>query len=473
MRLKDYNKRVSSFQLKYESTCSELFHEKEGDSIWLIRPAKNKELPPQGFKLHISATIFNAEIVLRRCAPYLIKHGITFKAAKSLTELKRLNCGLYYGPTQIGKFITVYPVSIKEAMETARQLHHLTKDLKTIDISHDLPFSSKGSVFYRYGAFRQDYSIKTRSGHVDAIKRFDGVLVKDNRAKAIPNWITNPMPEIRQNITLKQHVMFKKYRIFHCLSQRGKGGVYRALDFTSTKLVERIVKEGKKNGEIDFDGRDGYKRVKHEFKMLCFLIKKGIPVPDIKSSFTSSNNFYIVMEKIEGESIQSKLIRSTRKTGFIKFHNWALQIVQILTAIHKSGVAWRDCKPLNLIINKQHIIRPIDFEGACFLDKIDEIPWGSEGYLPPDYMNVNKKHFNPVKDDLYALGATFFHIITGSPLIKYEQKDRLLKVRRGYPKSILTLILRLLNTEADSRPTLTEIHNTLLAAQAILKNQEC
>src|SRR5205085_5172020 len=65
--------------------------------------------PDQGWKLHVSATARNAEEVLQRVLPVLLAEPCAFKVAASSEQLAGLNDG-GGGRSQIGKFITVYPV---------------------------------------------------------------------------------------------------------------------------------------------------------------------------------------------------------------------------------------------------------------------------------------------------------------------------------------------------------------------------
>src|SRR5690242_10495664 len=74
---------------------------------WVIFHRSSLSLE-QGWKLHVSATIVSAVLVLDRVFPILIKEGVQFKVAANLRVLSDLNEGLA-GLSQIGKFITVYP----------------------------------------------------------------------------------------------------------------------------------------------------------------------------------------------------------------------------------------------------------------------------------------------------------------------------------------------------------------------------
>src|SRR6266542_321606 len=99
-------------------------------SIWRYSRTRIAGDPSQGWKLHVSATILSACPIFRLIAPYLKGHNIWFKAPKSLEELHKLNSGIYYGFSQIGKFVTIYPQSAEAAVAIASKLHAMTAKLR-------------------------------------------------------------------------------------------------------------------------------------------------------------------------------------------------------------------------------------------------------------------------------------------------------------------------------------------------------
>src|SRR5262245_33764833 len=93
----------------YWELCKRFLPVAEKDSTWCYSGKSESHYPEQGWKLHLSATILTANAILERVAPFLQSRAVLFKAPASLQELDRINSGLYYGYSQVGKFITVYP----------------------------------------------------------------------------------------------------------------------------------------------------------------------------------------------------------------------------------------------------------------------------------------------------------------------------------------------------------------------------
>ena len=105
---------------KWQELCASYLPITPENSIWRYSRASNHDDPDQGWKLHISATILTANRLFEAIAPLLQSHGCLFKAPSSLQELDKINAGLYYGYSQVGKFTTVYPHSAEAAVLLAQ-----------------------------------------------------------------------------------------------------------------------------------------------------------------------------------------------------------------------------------------------------------------------------------------------------------------------------------------------------------------
>src|SRR5215213_10240427 len=93
---------------RWQELCGRLLPLTTPGTGWRYSRASAPEDPEQGWKLHVSSTILTANRVLEAVGPFLHRRGVMFKAPESLAELGRINSGLYYGYSQVGKFITVY-----------------------------------------------------------------------------------------------------------------------------------------------------------------------------------------------------------------------------------------------------------------------------------------------------------------------------------------------------------------------------
>jgi hypothetical protein len=436
------------------------------NSIWRMSRGRRPGDAEQGWKLHLSATILSANEMFRRVAPLLSASRVLFKAPVSLQELSKLNCGLHYGFSQIGKFITVYPATADEALSLARRLHEITDNLPGPAVPYDLPFNQNGCVYYRYGAFGS-LEIENPDGtRTSAIRNPEGELVPDLRqfGTAVPDWEADifSQPPGGQEAPDSDNPL-KVIKVFKALSQRGRGGVYHALDLRAAPARLCILKEGRRHGETDWRGRDGYWRVRHEAETLRLLAAAGINVPEVYLTFELSENYYLVTEYIEGENLQSRLGSARKKMPWSQALDCGIQLGEMLDKMHSAGWVWRDCKPLNLMVAPEGVLRPLDFEGACRVDSPDEMPWGTPGYILPERLEYPAKD-SRVPDDLFALGATLHQLISGQTPGATYPPPPIGKLRRRVPAAVKEIISALLDPDPLSRPDARTVSRALKSA---------
>lgn len=419
------------------------------DSIWRYSRSPARGDPEQGWKLHVSATILTANEVLKKVAPHLRKRGIRFKAPSSLRELQKLNSGLPYGYSQIGKFITVYPRSEKEAILLARQLHRLTRRLSAPPVPFDLCFRPGSCVYYRYGAFKHLEMEKPDGTRAPALRDPAGRLVEDERDswRARPDWVPDLFvrQEPERAASPVESPLGTTFCTFQALTQRGKGGVYKSLDLSEGRPRLCILKEGRRGGELGWDGRDGRWRVKHEERVLAALRAAGVGVPRVYSSFEVQDNYYLALEFIEGETLQALLYRMRRRLPLARALSWGAGLASLVSQIHAAGWAWRDCKPANVVVTRGARLRPLDFEGACPLDHPDPSRWSTPEYSPPSPCEEGAEQAS-LDDDLYALGATIYLLLTGR-LPEPPALTPIEKLRRNVPAGVREIVADLLSAD--------------------------
>jgi len=428
---------------RWDDLCEQYLPIKFEDSVWRFNRDSKPQEPAQGWKLHISATILEACDLFERVAPFLTSVDVQFKAPKSLDELSKLNCGLQYGYHQVGKFITVYPSTGKQAVELARKLHDLTKEFFTISVPFDVQYLSHSSVFCRYGAFSKIEATDENGKTFPAIRNRAGEFVLDDRLRAIPEWLSNPFQNNGGNSekSFTDTPLGTTYKIFRAITQRGKGGTYQAVDFSQSDPRLCIVKEGRKNGELGWNGQDGYFLIKNEFEVLNILKKKIDAVPRVLESFEIYGNFYFAMEYIEGRSLHEIMKPRRRRFSTRKILELAVEIAKIIERIHQAGWVWNDCKPANLIVTNDKSLRPIDFESAYPESQFDPFDWKTQGFSKS--AKTSKK--SSVKSaDIYALGAVVYFLLTGI-IYDAEKPAAIGKLRRNVPQELTVITEKLLS----------------------------
>lgn len=428
------------------------------ESIWRFSRNPSPQDPEQGWKLHLSATILSASKLLQKVGPFLGSNGVMFKGPKSIEQLAYLNSGLRYGFSQVGKFITVYPKDVGEAIRLARKLSALTRGLPAPAVPYDIEFSRGGCVYYRYGVFGSTH-IKLGSKRVSALRKPDGSLTPDRREPgfAIPSWLSDPFKNNFSRRAAYHSPLMTSFRAYEAMSQRGKGGVYRALDLTVAPARLCVLKEGRQHGETDISGRDGRWRITYEHGVLSTLRRSGLNVARIYDSFELEGHYYLVTEFINGRNLQEIVRNGELSTGGAL--EYARQVAQIVARIHAAGWVWRDCKPLNLIAWRRGRLRPVDFEGACPISKLDPIPWGTPGYVCPRPGSSPIESHLP--EDLYALGATLYNLFSGRPPGTKRIPRLSGDVWRRVPRKAKEVTTALLDADWRMRPSAKLTSNVL------------
>lgn len=129
--------------------------------------------------------------------------------------------------------------------------------------------------------------------------------------------------------------------------------------------------------------------------------------------FEANNTAYIVMEYLDGISLKSYLSKNGGKLDVDTAMPIMDEISKALTTIHNKGIIHRDISPDNIFLCKEGAIKLIDFGAARFSQNESKMMTIilKPGFAPPEqYEKVNKQ--GPWTD-VYALGATYYYIITG------------------------------------------------------------
>jgi hypothetical protein len=443
---------------QWDRLCRRYLPVSHRSSIWRFSRRHKRGDPTQGWKLHVSATILSACDICRSIAPYLKTQRVLFKAPRSLRELEKLNTGVDYGFSQVGKFVTVFPPSTEAALKIARDLHRLTTKYRGPVIPYDKPFRNSSCVYYRYGSFAKS-SVVVRGEKLAAIVGPHGRRIPDRRGpgSAVPPWLTDPFgaprPRKRSITSLE-----RDYRDFEALSQRGRGGVYRAVRISTRPKKSCIIKEGRRHGETDLLGRDGFNKIEREARFLTVNAGKVAGLPRVIARLRADNCFYLVVEDVTGRSLQS-ILASRKKISRRMLLIYCANMAQIVAEIHAAGWAWHDCKPEHFLCQAGGKLRPLDFEAACFIRKPDLCPSGTPGYFVPE---SKKRRPDPERADLYALGISLAQLLTRTPspvrtAARFGGRTKI----RGMPQHLIETIRSLLSAQPDRRPSARTVYQIL------------
>ncbi|MBK7863833.1 MAG: protein kinase [Archangiaceae bacterium] len=200
---------------------------------------------------------------------------------------------------------------------------------------------------------------------------------------------------------------------------------------------------------------------------------------------TPDGRKYLVMEYLEGESLEARLQREGRLPTAD-----ALPILEdvlsALAAAHSANVVHRDLKPANVFLVHQSDGRPwvklLDF-GLARGAKSQEVSRiaGTPDYISPEH--ARGKPAGPASD-LYGFGVLAFHLLTGklpftgnTPMEVMEKHVHSAppvphEVDETIPMAMSQLILRLLDKEPQNRPDAKTVKADLKAAAKELRQAQ-
>ncbi len=140
----------------------------------------------------------------------------------------------------------------------------------------------------------------------------------------------------------------------------------------------------------------------------------------------SQGRHFLTMEYVDGRHL-GYILRELGKLSVRQLGSIFLQVCDALEYAHNRGVVHLDIKPGNILLAMSGNVKLCDFGIARMIlgnvtTATQRLVAGSMGYMPPEQYSGRK--FVTNQSDIYALGATAYHILTGRvPVGSYEHSD--------------------------------------------------
>jgi serine/threonine protein kinase len=379
----------------------------DATSDWMNYAPEGGSLPPQGWKIHVSAGVDNAERVLDAVWSYCVPRGLAFKFLRS-PRIVLLRNSKYAPRAASGKFVTIYPRDEAELELACKELDELLADETGPYILSDLRYGT-GPVYVRYGGFAARYCLTPDGQTVPAIADDTGTLVPDRRDPVfhVPSWVTLPdflAPHLAaRNATSTNEV---PYRIEEVIHFSNGGGLYVGRDIRDDARV--VLKEARPLAGLDSGGVDAVTRLVREAAMLRRLA--DLPqVPRLHDEFTLGEHRFLALEFIEGRSLNKVLANrhplvdaDATEADRAEYTRWArdvyTQVETAVQAIHDRGVVYGDLHMSNIMVRPDDRIALIDFEVAAAEDDSHRPGLRNQGFAAP-------RHVRGQAADRYALAC--------------------------------------------------------------------
>ncbi len=178
----------------------------------------------------------------------------------------------------------------------------------------------------------------------------------------------------------------QRFNILEVVGQGGMGTVYKAEHIRLH--VVYAVKEIRGTGIENTEKQQDLAACEHEAQ---FLVKLDHPhLPKVTDAFIENDNFYLVMQFIEGVTLDTRLTAAHgAPLDVLQSVEWGLQIADVLAYLHSQDppIIFRDLKPSNVMIQPDGSIKLIDFGIARNFQpgaSKDTSLLGSVGYSPPE-----------------------------------------------------------------------------------------
>lgn len=210
-------------------------------------------------------------------------------------------------------------------------------------------------------------------------------------------------------------LLYSRYEIVKRIGGGGMGAVYYAKD-KNLGDAPRAVKEMIQSHLDESQQEKAIADFRRESMLLASLEHPSIPTIYDYFFDETASRFYLVMKYISGGDCLARLRSAPGgRIDELTVSDWGAQAADVLEYLHnqRPPIIYRDLKPANLMIDgNSSRVMLIDFGIARWVAPQEKgvTAVGTMGYAPPELFSGKAEP----RTDIYGLGATMFHLLTGS-----------------------------------------------------------
>jgi serine/threonine-protein kinase len=252
----------------------------------------------------------------------------------------------------------------------------------------------------------------------------------------------------------------ESFELEEAIGVGGMGAVFRARDLrldrhvalkllppeqaSDPEVVQRFYQEGRAAAQLDHENIARVYTIGHD-----------------------ALDHYIAFEYIEGTTIRQRVERNG-PLPVTEAINYTLQIASALVHAAERGVVHRDIKPSNIIVTPQGRAKLVDMGLARRFERGNDdgltqsgMTLGTFDYISPE--QARDPRDVDVRSDLYSLGCTLFHMLTGRPpfpegtvlqkLLQHQEEPppNVSAINPAVPPSLANILLKLMAKDRDRR----------------------
>src|SRR5436305_485314 len=223
----------------------------------------------------------------------------------------------------------------------------------------------------------------------------------------MPLFDQNQFTETKSLLT-PDTILQSRYRILRHLGNGGMGAVYQAVDL---RLGHTVALKQTLTADVEL-----WKQFEQEARLLAQL---NHPVlPRVTDYFTEGNRAFFVMQFVEGVDLAEIIAQQPGPFPQEAVIAWADQLLDALIYLHshERQIIHRDIKPHNLKVTPTGQIALLDFGLAksggsnSHVESCRSVFGYTPRYAPLE--QIQDLGTSP-RSDIYALGATLYHLLTG------------------------------------------------------------
>ncbi len=252
----------------------------------------------------------------------------------------------------------------------------------------------------------------------------------------------------------REPLLKERYRILVPVGQGGFGAVYKVEDIQGGNRL-LAIKEINLSALTDQEVIEATDASNREVHLLSDLTHPNLP--RIYDHFTDREHWYLVMDFIEGETLEQYLDRT--RSGRLPLEevlDIGIRLCTVLDYLHtrEPSIIFRDLKPANVMRTSAGHLYLIDFGIARHFkpgQPRDTVPLGSPGYAAPE--QYGRAQTTP-RADIYSLGALLHQLLTGNNPAQNPFRFELSPLQgQSIPHRLRSLVMQMVEMDVNNRPS--------------------